>query len=151
MSARLCTVHFTPYISFFDTSGGICKYWYKVSQLPGGRGGKTYECLTHVAKTALTLSHSNAIPERGFSVNNVMLDKEKLSLQILLGENTIVALRIVKNTIRLFESETSVPITKGPLTAARKAHSELYLKEQRRQKAAELHKAVELENELEEN
>jgi len=51
--------------------------------------------LTHVAKAALTLSHSNAIPERGFSVNNAMLDKEKLSL----GVNAIVALRIVKSTL----------------------------------------------------
>jgi len=65
-----------------------------------------------------------------------MLGKEKLSL----GENTIVALRIVKNTMRLFGSETSVPITNDLLTAARKAHSELFLEEQRRQKAADLHK-----------
>jgi len=93
-SARLCTVHFTPYISFFDTFGGICTYCYKVSQLPDGRGGKTCDCLTHVAKAALTLSHSNAIPERGFSVNNAMLGEEKLSI----GEHTIIALRIVKNT-----------------------------------------------------
>jgi len=50
--------------------------------------------LTHVAKAALTLSHSNAIPERRFSVNNAMFGKEKLSL----GENTIVALCIVENT-----------------------------------------------------
>jgi len=63
-----------------------------------------YECLTHVAKVALTLSHSNAIPERSFSVNNAMLGNEKLSL----GENTIVALHIVKDTIRLCVSETSV-------------------------------------------
>jgi len=99
----------------------------------------------HVAKAALTLSYSNAIPERGFSVNNAMLGNEKLSL----GDNTVVALRIVKNTIRLFGSETSVPIIKDLLTAAGKALSELYLEEQRRQKADELHKAVELENDLE--
>jgi len=80
------------------------------------------------------------------SVNYAMLGKEKLSL----GDKTIVALRIVKNTIRFFGSETSVPITKDLLTAARKAHWELYLEEQRSHKAAELHKAVELENELEE-
>jgi len=47
---------------------------------PDGREGKTYKFLTHVAKAALTLSHSNAIPECGFSVNNAMLGKEKLSL-----------------------------------------------------------------------
>jgi len=100
--------------------------------------------LTYVAKVALTLSHINAIPERGFSVNNALLGKGKLSL----GENTIAELHIVRNTIRLFGYENSVPNTKDLLTAARKAHSQLYLEEQRRQKAAELHKAVELENEL---
>jgi len=85
--------------------------------------------MTRVAKAALTLSQSNTVPECGFSVNNAMLGKEKLSL----GHNTIVALRIiVKDTIRLFWSETSVPITKDLLTAARKVHSEyqLYLEEQ---------------------
>jgi len=71
---------------------------------PDGRGGKTYKCLTHVAKAALILSHSNAIPERGFTVKNDILGKEKL----LIGENTIVALRIVKNTIRRFGSENSL-------------------------------------------
>jgi len=106
-----------------------------VSQLPDGRGGKAFECLTNVAKAALKLSLSNAIPERGFSVNNAMLDKEKLSL----GENTIIALRIVKYTIRLFGSETHVPIMKD-LAAAKKAHSELYLEEERHQKTPELHK-----------
>jgi len=67
-------------------------------------------------------------------------------------ENTIVALRIVKDTIRLFGSETCVSITKDLLSAARKAHSEylLYLDEQRCLKAAELHNAVELEKEPEE-
>jgi len=60
-----------------------------------------YECLTHVAKAVLRLSQSNIFPERGFST---ILGKEKLSLE----ENTIVALRIVKDTIRLFGSEASV-------------------------------------------
>jgi len=71
-------------------------------------------------KCSLDTFHSNAIPERGFSLYNAMLG-EKLSL----GENTIVALLLVKNTISFFGSETNVPITKD-LTAARKAHSELY-------------------------
>jgi len=103
--------------------------------------------LNHVAKGALTLSHSNAIPERGFSVNNAMLGKEKL----LLGENTIVALLIVKDTISLFDrSETSLPITKDLITAARKAHSEyqLYLEKQQRQKAVELEKELEEKRQL---
>ena len=49
--------------------------------------------VSYMAKAALTLSHSNALPERGFSINNAMLDKEKLSL----AENTIGAQRVVKD------------------------------------------------------
>jgi len=56
--------------------------------------------LTHVAKAA-----GNVIPEHGFSA---MLGKEKLSL----GENTIVALHIVKDTSDFFGFETSVPLQK---------------------------------------
>jgi len=100
----LCILH--PTFNYFDTSGDICTYWHKVLQLQDGRGGKTYECLAYVAHAALTLSHSNAIPERGFSVNNAMLGKEKL----LLRENTIVALLIVKDTFRLFGSSYSCKI-----------------------------------------
>jgi len=40
-------------------------------------------------------STCNAIPERGFSVNNAMLGKEKLAL----AENTVVAQRVVKDCV----------------------------------------------------
>jgi hypothetical protein len=80
----------------FDTSGDICAYWQKVSEVPNG--GLQYATLSNVAKAVLTLSHGNAVPERGFSVNNSMLGKEKLSL----AEKTIVAQRIVKDTVKIF-------------------------------------------------
>ena len=59
-----------------------------------------------MAKAALTLSHSNAVPERGFSVNNAMLGKEKLSL----AEKTIVAQRVVKDCVRIFGSVTNLSL-----------------------------------------
>ena len=71
----------------FETSGNICAYWQKLSEVPDGMGGRKYESMSYLAKAALTLSHSNAIPECGFSVNNALLGKEKLAL----AENTIVA------------------------------------------------------------
>jgi len=55
--------------------------------------------MTQVAKAALTLSHINAIPEIVFSVYNAMLGKEKLSL----GDNTIVALLIVKGGFHIID------------------------------------------------
>jgi len=81
----------------FETSGNICAYWQEVSEVPDAMGG-IYESLSYLAKAALTLSHSNAIPERGFSVSNALLDKGKLEL----AETTIVAERVVKDCSNLW-------------------------------------------------
>jgi len=70
-------------------------------------GQKKYEHLSFVGKAALTLSHGNAAPERGFSVNNALLTKERGSL----AERNIVAIRVLKEAIRIFGSRTKVPIT----------------------------------------
>jgi len=58
-------------------------------------GEKKYEHLTFVANAALTLSHVNAAPERGFSVNNVLMTKDRESL----SQRSIVAQRVVKEAI----------------------------------------------------
>ena len=99
-----------------------------------------------MAKAALTLSRSNTIPERGFSVNNAMLGKEKLAL----AENTIVAQR-VKDCVRIFGSVTNVAITKDVIAAARRAYAEycVHLEEQKRQQAAELQRQAELKKQQE--
>ena len=54
----------------YDTSGDICAYWQKVTELPNGSGGLQYANLLIVAKAALILSYGNAVPEYGFSINN---------------------------------------------------------------------------------
>jgi len=97
----------------------------------------------------LTLSHSNAIPERGFSVSNAMLGKEKLAL----AENTIVVQRVVKDCVRTFVSVINVPITKDVITAVRRAYLEycVHLEEQQRHQAAELQRRAELEKQQEHN
>jgi len=76
--------------------------------------------VSFVAKAALTLLHSNASPEWGFSVNNALVTKERGSL----SERSIVALQVVKEAIRLFGSCTKVPTTKGLIHAVKHAHSE---------------------------
>ena len=69
-----------------------------MSEVPDRMGSRKYESLSYLAKAALTLSHSNAIPERGFSVSNALLDKGKLEL----AETTIVAERVVKDCSNLW-------------------------------------------------
>ena len=94
-------------------------------------GEKKYKNLTYIAKAALTLSHSNASPEWGFSVNNALVTNEWGSL----SERSVVALRVVKEAIRSFGSCTKVPITKNFIHAVKHAHSEyaLFLENQRKQ------------------
>ena len=50
----------------------ICAYWLHVSNMVDTVEEKKYKNLSYIAKAALTLSHSNASPERGFSVNNAL-------------------------------------------------------------------------------
>jgi len=94
-------------------------------------GEKKYQHLSFVAKAALTLSNSNASHERGFSVNNALVKKKRGSL----SERSIVALRVVREAIRLFGSCIKVPIMKDLIPAVKHANSEyaIFLENQRKQ------------------
>jgi len=65
---------------------------------------------------------------RGFSVNNALLTKER-------AERSIVAIRVLKEAIRIFGSCTIVPITKELLQSVKQTHSEyaLFLENERMQ------------------
>ena len=67
--------------------------------------------LSRLAKASLTISHRNAVAERGFSVNAAVLSKDSMSLD----ETTIQAIRLVKETIRLYGSPTIVAVTRSRL------------------------------------
>jgi len=62
--------------SEYDKTGDICRYWHQISDVSDGSDGTKYNNLSHVAMSALTLAHGNAVPKRGFSVNNALLGKE---------------------------------------------------------------------------
>ena len=113
----------------------ICAYWQHVSTMVDTAGEKKYEHLGSIAKAALTLSHGNAAPERGFSVNNALVTQEKGSL----AERSIVALRVVKEAIRLFGSSTNVPMTRELLQSVKHAHAEyaLFLENERKRQLLE--------------
>lgn len=106
----------------------ICGYWNYVTHLSDhATGDKKYVNLGIIVKSALSLSHGNAAPERGFSVNNSLLSKERLSL----GEQTICAERIVKEAVRLFGSVTDIPMTKELVASSRRAHAEYALQQEK--------------------
>jgi len=76
--------------------------------------------LSFLAKAHLTISHGNAVAERGFSVNTALLTKDRLSLE----ETTIWAVRVMKKVVRLYGTATAVPVTQSMITAVRQAHSQ---------------------------
>ena len=107
----------------------VCAYWVHVSNMVDTVGEKKYQHLSYVAKAALTLSHSNASPECGFSVNNALVTTDRGSL----SERSIVTVCVVKEAVRVFGSCTEVPITKDIIHAVRHAHCEyaLFLENER--------------------
>lgn len=94
-------------------------------------------------KAALPLSHSNAIPECRFSVNNILLGKESLSL----SAKTNAVARTARDTNRIFGSVTEVNINKDFIDAAKKAHFQyqVYLEEHCKQEEIVLQKKIDLE------
>jgi len=91
-----------------------------VDAIGDATGVKKYSKLTYLTRTALTIIHSIAVPERGFSCNNSLITKERASL----SEKTDMEIRNVKDVIRLYGSCTSVPITKDLLTSVKQARAE---------------------------
>jgi hypothetical protein len=125
----------------------ICAYWNSVSKIVDGAGDKKYKSLSALVKSALTLSHGNSVPERGFSVNNSLLSKERLGL----AEKTIIAERVVKEAVRVYGGVTAVPVTKKLIASVRQSHAEYILameneaKNHRAEKQKQLMKAQQIE------
>ena len=84
----------------------IDHYWRKIGELVDEDGGKKYTELANLALTVCSLSHGNAAPERGFSVNKALLESHGYTIQ----EDTIVSLRIVKDWINVFGGTLKFPI-----------------------------------------
>ena len=59
-------------------------------------------------KSVLSLNHGNAVPERSFSVENIMLESPGYTI----GNGTIAALRLVKDSIRKKGGMDKFPISR---------------------------------------
>ena len=59
----------------------ICSYWSNVSKVTDVTGCKMFPHLSRLAKASLTISHGNAVAERGFSVT-VRSHRRRLSVYI---------------------------------------------------------------------
>ncbi len=72
--------------------------------------------------TRFCLTHGNAEPERGFSVNKYILQHREG-----LHEETIVALRMIKYFISLYDDITDIPITRCLSTLGQETRNKYHL------------------------
>lgn len=80
----------------YDQTQSVEHHWATVGKYVGTDNKFCFAELATVAIDCLCVSHGNAVPERGFSVNKHLLQDRSL-----LKEKTIVSLRFVKEAINL--------------------------------------------------
>ena len=102
-----------PYVTYKP----IDVYWQKILSVPDRTGAAKYSSLGRLVRL-LSLSHGQADVERGFSINKATLGTERNSV----NQDTLIALRIVKDELQQHENLESVPITKGLISSYRGAH-----------------------------
>ena len=104
----------------------IDSYWSRVFDMKDDDGRLIFPQLTPFVKAFLTLSHGNAGPEQGFSINKAILDVHGTNL----GEDNIIALRRVKHRLLQVGGVTKFEITR-PLINSVKLCRQRYDDEQK--------------------
>lgn len=97
-------------------------FWREVFSQVSTDSSRKYSALTDVIKMALLLPHGNADVERGLSINNSIVTKERNQL----SETTINGLKGTKDAVKFYDPEKmrleKLLITKHVLSSARNAH-----------------------------
>ena len=91
----------------YSTNKRIDYFWAKVGSLQNGHGVLKYPQLYALVKTVLSLSHGNACPERGFSINKQMLE----SHGYVMKEKSIASLRLLKDELHQIGGALKFPCT----------------------------------------
>ena len=97
----------------------IDDYWVEVCGIRDETGKKKYSNLWILVKCIMLISHGNADPERGFSINKHMLAIHGTSL----GEQTIVAIRLIKDYVVQCGGIGKVPLSDKLLQSCKLARS----------------------------
>ncbi|XP_066933369.1 uncharacterized protein [Clytia hemisphaerica] len=107
----------------------IDHYWRFVGQLTGDDGKPKYPHLYALVKCILCLSHGNAIPERGFSINKRIIEAH------------------VKDAIARAGGVLKVPITRSLLQSVKEAHARSVIEQQLRKEKEEISEKQKAERE----
>ena len=122
-------------------------YWCQIGQLKDEQGRKKYPQLFALVKCVLSLSHRNSALGSGFSINKSMLEVNGHSL----GEDTLEALRVVKDAIVNSGSVLNIPITHTLIMSVKnscqKYQADLEAKRKLKEEAERSKRAIEEEAE----
>ena len=80
-------------------------------------GAKKYQQLVALVLAALSMSHGNSTPERGFSINKILLAVHGPRN----NEDTIIALKMVKYELNRVGGTCKFPITRSFLDSVKEA------------------------------
>ena len=121
--------------------------WCQTGQLKDKQDRKKYPQLFALVMCVLSLSHGNSAPESGFSINKSMLEVHGHSL----GEDTLEALRVVKDAIVNSGSVINIPITHTLLMSVKisyqKYQADVKAKKKLKEEAERRKRAIEEEAE----
>lgn len=95
----------------------IDHYWSRVFRIEDENGKQKYPQLEALVKCILTLSHGNAGPEKGFSINKAILQSHGSSL----SEDTLIALRRVKDSLLRVGGLNNFTINRSLLSSVRQS------------------------------
>ena len=93
----------------------VTTYWHAVGQMTNEDGVLKYPQLFALAKAILSLSHGNVVPERRFLINKYLLSVHENSIK----EDTIVALRLVKDELCLVGGLSNFKITRSLMVSVK--------------------------------
>ena len=97
----------------------IDSFWARIFEMRDDEGRQRFPQLAALVKSILTLSHGNAGPEQGFSINKAIIDSHGTSL----SEDMIIALRRVKHRILQVGGILNFPITIPILESVKSSRS----------------------------
>merc|ERR1711913_154740 len=118
----------------------IDSYWSRVFNMKDGNGRNHFPQLAPFVKAILTLSHGNAGPEQGFSINKAIIDAHGPGIR----EDVIVALRRTKHHLLQVGGVTKFKITRPLLQSVKLSRSryEEELREKEKAKSERMDKEI---------
>ncbi|KAJ6649103.1 hypothetical protein Bhyg_04336 [Pseudolycoriella hygida] len=119
-------------------------FWRMIGGMKDQQNHLKFDDLSKLARTCLTLCHGNAAPERGFSFNSTMLQNREET-----KEDTIIAIRIVKDAILHYGKVEDFPITRRLLDLCASSRQKYFLHlevEKQQREFSERQKQKEIEN-----